>query len=79
MDAVLSPPDELTIKGAGGTDIGVTGLELADATDVPLAFVAYTTKVYAVPLVRVVTDPERSVDPARTDPTGRIPAYGVIV
>ena len=30
-------------------------------------------------MLRVVTDPERSVGPARTDPTGRIPAYGVIV
>jgi hypothetical protein len=79
MDTVPSPTVELIKKGVDGTDIGVTGLEFAEATEVPLTFVAYTTKVYAVPLVRVVTDPEISVGPANTDPTGRIPAYGVIV
>jgi hypothetical protein len=41
--------------GAVGAPIGVTGADAADATLVPLEFLAFTVKVYAVPLVRPVT------------------------
>jgi hypothetical protein len=43
------------IVGALGTVDGVTEFEAAEEVLVPLAFVAVTVKVYAVPLVRPVT------------------------
>jgi hypothetical protein len=41
--------------GAPGAPTGVTEFEAAEEVLVPLAFVAVTVKVYAVPLVRPVT------------------------
>ena len=41
--------------GAPGAPTGVTLFEAAEAGPVPIAFVAVTVKVYAVPLVRPVT------------------------
>ena len=52
---VWSPADAEMIVGAFGTVAGVTLLEDADATLEPIAFLAVTTKVYAVPLVRPLT------------------------
>ena len=43
------------IVGAPGGSAGVTVLDAADAKLVPIAFVAVTVKLYAVPLVRPVT------------------------
>ena len=39
----------------GGPAAGVALLEAADATPEPIAFLAVTVKVYAVPLVRLLT------------------------
>ena len=41
-------------RGRGGA-VGVTGLDGAEAGPVPIALVAATVKVYAVPLVSPVT------------------------
>ena len=50
------PPVATTLVGAPGTaGPGVTELDGADAGPVPIAFVAVTVKVYAVPLVSPVT------------------------
>src|SRR6188768_365962 len=43
------------IVGAPGTVAGVTLFDGADASPVPIEFVAVTVKVYALPLVRPVT------------------------
>ena len=45
----------VTPVGAPGTVDGVAGAEAAEGTLVPMALVAVTVKVYAVPLVRPVT------------------------
>ena len=45
-----SPPPRSEHRGAVGAD-GVTALEGADGEPVPIAFVAVTVNVYAVPLV----------------------------
>jgi hypothetical protein len=52
--------DAVTLVGAPGTvvvtgAVGVTAFEGADAGPVPIAFVAVTLNVYAVPLVSPVT------------------------
>ena len=44
----------LTDVGAPGTVDGVAAAEAVDAAPVPLAFVAVTVNVYAVPFVRPV-------------------------
>ena len=44
-----------TLVGAPGTVRGVIAADGADASPVPMPFVAATVKVYAVPLVRPVT------------------------
>ena len=49
------PAVAVTAVGAPGTVAGVTLLEAADAGPVPIALVAVTVKVYAVPFVRPVT------------------------
>jgi hypothetical protein len=51
------PAVAATPVGAPGTDgpVGVTAFDDEDAGPVPLAFVAVTVKVYAVPFVRPVT------------------------
>ena len=43
------------IVGAPGAPAGVTLFEAAEAAPVPIAFIATTVNVYAVPLVRPVT------------------------
>jgi hypothetical protein len=49
------PPVAVPIVGASGTVAGVTELLVAEAILVPIAFVAVTVKVYAVPFVKPVT------------------------
>jgi hypothetical protein len=49
------PAVAVPIVGAPGTVAGVTLLEAADAGPVPIALVAFTVKVYAVPFVSPVT------------------------
>jgi hypothetical protein len=44
-----------TPVGAPGGPVGVTAVDGADGTPVPLVLVAVTVKVYAVPLVRPLT------------------------
>ena len=44
-----------TARGALGTVAGVTRLDEADGKLLPIALVAVTVKVYAVPLVKPVT------------------------
>jgi hypothetical protein len=39
------PPDAVPIVGAAGLDVGTTADVAADASDVPIAFVAVTVKV----------------------------------
>jgi hypothetical protein len=53
--AVLGDSVTLRPVGAPGTVDGVTDADADDADPVPLALVAATVKVYAVPLVRPVT------------------------
>jgi hypothetical protein len=53
--ACALPAVALPIVGASGTVAGVTLLEAADAGPVPIAFVAVTVNVYAVPFARPVT------------------------
>ena len=45
--------------------LGITALEAAEATLVPLAFVAVTVKVYAVPLVKPLTVILQAAGPAQ--------------
>ncbi|CAB5027997.1 unannotated protein [freshwater metagenome] len=45
----------ITPVGAPGTVRGVIAADGAEASPVPMPFVAATVKVYAVPLVRPVT------------------------
>ena len=49
------PPVAVPIVGAPGTVAGVTELDAAEAALLPMALVAKTVNVYAVPLVRPVT------------------------
>ena len=53
--AVAFPAVADTPVGMPGEPFGITELDAAEATLVPLALVAVTVKVYAVPLVRPVT------------------------
>jgi hypothetical protein len=53
--ACRSPGAAVTLVGAPGGPVGLTVLDGADAEPVPIAFVAVTVKVYAVPLVSPVT------------------------
>jgi len=45
----------VTAIGAPGTVLGVVAALASDSGEVPIALVAVTVKVYAVPLVRPVT------------------------
>ena len=71
------PAVAVTLVGAPGAMAGVTALEGALATLVPIAFVAVTVKVYDVPLVRPVTVPVVAVAPVTT--TGLSPPAGLAV
>ena len=53
--AEASPAVAVTADGAPGTVAGVTLLEASEAGPVPMAFVAVTVKVYAVPFVKPLT------------------------
>ena len=53
--ALALPAVATPIVGAPGTVAGVTLFEAADGGPVPIALVAVTVNVYAVPLVRPVT------------------------
>ena len=55
--ACPSPAVALTPVGAAGTvgPVGVTAAEAAESGPVPIAFVARTRNVYALPFVRPVT------------------------
>ena len=58
MKATLAwalPPVAITFVGDPGGPVGVTLVEGFDGAPVPIAFVATTVKVYAVPFVRPVT------------------------
>ncbi len=58
MNATLAcvlPGLAVPIVGAPGTVAGVTLFDADDAAPVPIAFVAVTVKVYAVPFVNPVT------------------------
>ena len=54
-DALPSPAVAVTAVGADGVVAGVTALLGVDAALVPIALVAVTVNVYAVPLVRPET------------------------
>jgi hypothetical protein len=49
------PPVATTFVGAAGTVAGVTELLTPETEPVPIAFVAVTVNVYAVPLFKPVT------------------------
>ena len=49
------PAEAVTAAGAPGTVLGVTAADAADAGEIPVALVAVTVNVYAVPLTRPVT------------------------
>lgn len=53
--ALLIPRVALGFAGAEGRVAGVTAVDAAEGGDVPTPLVALTVKVYAVPLVSVVT------------------------
>ena len=55
--ACVLPPIAVPIIGAPGTTIavGVTLLDIADASPVPIALVAFTVQVTVEPFVRPVT------------------------
>jgi phage shock protein PspC (stress-responsive transcriptional regulator) len=55
MVACPLPATALTLVGVPGTVAGVTELLETDAVLVPIAFVAVTENVYAVPFVRPVS------------------------
>jgi hypothetical protein len=53
--AWVFPATAFTDVGAKGKPAGVTLLDGADATPVPIALVAVTVNVYGVPLVNPIT------------------------
>jgi hypothetical protein len=67
------PPTAVTPVGEPGTAAGVTEFDALDAVLVPIAFVAVTVNVYAVPLLNPVTvigdDPPLAVNPPVLDVT----------
>ena len=73
------PATALTPVGAPGTVTGVTELVALDAALVPIAFVAVTVKVYAVPLVRPVIVIGDSPPDAVNPPVFEVTVYDVIV
>ena len=57
VKVIVAEPSPLTAEtevGESGAVAGVTELLVPDAVLVPTAFVAFTVKVYAVPLLRPV-------------------------
>jgi len=72
------PGTAALIVGAPGTLAGVTLFEGADASPVPIEFVAVTVKVYAVPLVRPVTVIGDAAPLATIPPGDEVAVYVVI-
>ena len=68
--ACVLPGLAVPIVGAPGTVAGVTLFDEADAAPVPIALVAVTVKVYAVPLVNPVTVQGVAVQPLLVKPPG---------
>ena len=62
--ACALPAVAVPIVGAVGTVAGVTLFDAADGALLPIALVAMTVNVYAVPLARLVTTWLRPVVPA---------------
>ena len=58
---MVSPNDPLIELGAEGTVRGITELVAADSAEEPTTFVAFTVKVYEVPLVRPATTQDLAV------------------
>ena len=54
-EADLSPGVATTLVGAPGTVTGMTAALAADFSPLPTALVAYTTKAYGLPFVRLDT------------------------
>jgi hypothetical protein len=77
-DAVPSPAVATTELGASGVVLGVTALLGAEATPVPMALVAVTVNVYAVPFVRPGTVIGELAPPAVKLPGFEITVYPVI-
>ena len=75
------PAVAATPVGAPGNVAGVTGLDGAEACPVPVALVAATVKVYAVPLVSPVTVVEVAggFPVTVTGVSATAPMYGVTV
>ena len=65
------------IVGACGTVVGVTELEAEDAVEVPLAFVAVTVYVRAVPTASEIE--MGLVEPVAVPPLDDVTVYEVIV
>ena len=57
---------------------GVTGPEAAEATELPRAFIAFTVKVTAVPLVRLLTIAVSTLPTVTGLPTDGVTMYPVI-
>src|SRR5436305_6632269 len=74
-------PDACWTKAGGGLLVGVTAAEAAEAGPVPMALVADTVNVYAVPLVRPATATEVAggLPPTRVGACAVPPTYGVTV
>ena len=70
--ACALPAVAVAFVGAPGTVLGVTLFDAAEGTLEPIAFVATTVKVYAVPFARPVTTCVNAVVPAllSTPPAG---------
>ena len=58
VEALLALPDDgpVKVKVVAVDAAGTTALEAIEATDVPAVFVAFTVKVYEVPLVKPVME-----------------------
>ena len=67
VDWARSPEVAVAPVGGAGTEAGTAAAEGADATLVPVALVAVTVNVYAVPLVKPVTVQEVAAAVGATD------------
>src|SRR2546430_2671916 len=74
-------PEACWTKAGGGLLVGVTAPDAAEAGPVPMALVADTVNVYAVPLVRpaTVADVAGGLPPTRVGAWAVPPTYGVSV
>src|SRR5882724_7620393 len=74
------PPVAVTFVGGSGTAAGVTGLDAAETGPVPIALVAVTVNVYAVPLLRPLSATLSVLPPTVvvTPPGDAVTAYDVM-